>query len=208
MSESAVKKVATVREAVGAFVEPDRLQEAASELQSSGFNHADVSMLASGKALRDKIGIPAGGPLATGDDPNAPHQAYRSPPDVGNAKGVLIGAPMYVAATVTAGVIAATGGTVALLLGGTVLAGSAGGLAGYVFANKMERKLAQDLMQALDEGGLLLWARTTDPDHEKRATEILRKHGATHVHVHELKAPQRDRAPLPKLLEVAKLERL
>jgi hypothetical protein len=196
-----------VREAVGVFQDPDALQEAATELQTAGFNHADISMLAVDKALREKLGHVYRGAAAAEDDPHTPRQAYSSPPDIGDAKGVLIGSPMYVAATLAAGVIAATGGTLALLLGGAALAGGVGGLVGYAFANKVDRKVAEDLMHALDSGGLLLWARTPDREHEEKAMTILRKHGAGHVHVHELRAPGPERAPLPRFLAAAAAER-
>ena len=91
---AATDKTKIVREAVGVFQNPDDLQEAASELQNAGFD-----LLASANAVREKLGHIYGNALTAEDDPAAPRQAYRSPPDIGDAKGVLIGAPMYVAAT-------------------------------------------------------------------------------------------------------------
>lgn len=198
----------TVREAVGVFADPKRLQDAATELQTAGFNHADISMLANEHALREKLGHIYAGTAAAQDDPKTPHQAYHSPPDIGDAKGALIGAPMYVAATLAAGVIAATGGTLAALLGGVALAGGAAGLVGYAFANRVEKKYADELMGALESGGLLLWARTPSAEHEARATAILSKHGARHVHVHELKMPPDQRGPLREFFSDPNVERI
>jgi hypothetical protein len=43
--------------------------------------------------------------------------------------------------------------------------------------------------QHLNHGGLLLWVRTCDAEHEHKALEILRCHLAEDVHLHEI--PQR-----------------
>ena len=42
------------------------------------------------------------------------------------------------------------------------------------------------MQEQLDHGGLLLWVRTTDPDHEEHAMTILKRNGAEDVHVHDL----------------------
>jgi hypothetical protein len=191
-------KSKTVREAVGVFHTSEQLQAAATELQTAGFNHHDISMLAGENAITDKLGHIYVRSRDLEDEPAAPREAYHSPPDVGNAKGVLIGAPMYVAATLAAGVIAATGGTLAALLGGVALAGGAAGLVGFGFANRADHKYAEKLMDALERGGLLLWVRTPTPELEDRAKDILSRHGATDVHVHELKVPEGKRGPVPE----------
>jgi hypothetical protein len=46
----------TVREAVGVFATPETLQEAIDELMSSGFDRADLSLLASEDAVEAKLG--------------------------------------------------------------------------------------------------------------------------------------------------------
>jgi hypothetical protein len=194
----ATDKAETVREAVGVFHTPEQLQAAATELQTAGFNHHDISMLAGEKAIGEKLGHLYIRTRDLEDEPAAPRQAYHSPPDLGDAKGALIGMPMYVAATLTAGVVAATGGTLAALLGGVALAGGAAGLVGLAFANRAERKYAEALMESLERGGLLLWVRTPDPALEERAKDILSRHGATDVHVHELKVPDAGRGPVPE----------
>jgi len=191
----------TVREAVGVFHTPEQLQAAATELQTAGFNHHDISFLAGEKTIAEKLGHIYVRSRDLADEPAAPREAYNSPPDIGDAKGALIGAPMYVAATLAAGVIAATGGTLAALLGGVALAGGAAGLVGFAFANKAEQKYAEKLVDALERGGLLLWVRTPKPALEERATEILSRHGATDVHVHELKAPDATREPARRFFE-------
>jgi len=44
---------------------------------------------------------------------------------------------------------------------------------------------AHYLQEQIDHGGLLLWVRTRDSEHEKRAVDILSKHSGRDVHVHQ-----------------------
>ena len=54
------------------------------------------------------------------------------------------------------------------------------------FARKIGNEHAKYLTQHLAHGGLLLWVRTRDAEREKTALEILRRHSAEDVHLHEL----------------------
>ena len=44
------------------------------------------------------------------------------------------------------------------------------------------------LDEQLAGGGVLVWVRTRDPAAEERAQRILREHGGTEVHLHDLPA--------------------
>jgi hypothetical protein len=68
------------------------------------------------------------------------------------------------------------------------LAGGAGGLVGSALAALVGDRHARDLQDHLDHGGLLLWVRTRDSQHEKRAVDILKKHSGGDVHLHTLPA--------------------
>ncbi len=67
-----------------------------------------------------------------------------------------------------------------------------GGLAylGAVGARLLGRDRAEALKDQLDRGGLLLWVHCRDGEHERRAVEILTRHGAEDVHVHDLPVPE------------------
>jgi hypothetical protein len=47
----------TIREAVGVFHDPASLQEAIDELLSSGFDRAELSLLAGEHAVEEKLGL-------------------------------------------------------------------------------------------------------------------------------------------------------
>lgn len=173
-----------IREAVGRFETPESLQDAIDEILSSGFDRAELSLLASERTVEEKLGHKYQRISQLEDDPRAARCAYTSKESIGDAEGALIGAPMYVAATAAAGLILVTGGTMGAVLLGAALAGGAGGLVGGLLARLVGDRHAAHLEEQLEHGGLLLWVRTRDNAHEQSATEIMKRHSGRDVHVH------------------------
>lgn len=178
----------TIREAVGFFVTADTLQEAIDDLTSSGFNRAELSLLAADHAVEEKLGHKYRKVAELEDDPKVARCSYVSTESIGDAEGALIGGPLYVAASAAVGVVLASGGTMAAAIIGAALAGGAGGLIGGILAKLVGDRHAHHLQEQLDHGGLLLWVRTWDRAHEKRAVDILKKHSGRDVHVHAISA--------------------
>lgn len=182
------QKAEAVREAVGVFHDPETLQEAIDELLSSGFNRAELSLLASEQTVDKRLGHQYRKVAELEDDATVPREAYISTESIGDAEGGLIGGLFYVGATVAAGAIVATGGSLAAAIGAAALAGGAGGLIGSVLAILVGDHHAQHLQEQLNHGGLLLWVRTWDGEREKRAVDILTRHSGRDVRVHTLPA--------------------
>jgi hypothetical protein len=90
----------TIREAVGVFNTSETLQDAIDDLMSSGFDRAALSLLASEKAVEDKLGHKYQKIAELEDDPIVPRCCYVSTESIGSAEGGLIGGLMYVGATV------------------------------------------------------------------------------------------------------------
>ena len=180
------EEVRTVREAVGVFNRPEELQGAIDELLSSGFDRAELSLLAGEHAVEEKLGHRYEKVSSLADDPTVPREAYVSTEAIGGAEGGLIGGLMYVGATAAAGAIVISGGTLATAIGATMLAGGVGALIGSILAKWVGDHHSHYLQGQLDRGGLLLWVRTWDGEDEKRAVDILRKHSAMGAHVHAL----------------------
>jgi hypothetical protein len=176
----------TVREAVGIFNRPVDLQDAIDELLSSGFHRAELGLLASEQAVKEKLGHRHEKVSMLADDPTVPRAAYVSTEAIGDAEGGLIGGLVYVGAMAAAGAIVASGGTLAALVAGAALAGGAGGLIGSILAKWVGDRHAHHLQEQMDRGGLLLWVRIREAEDEKRAVEILKKHSGSEVHVHAL----------------------
>lgn len=173
-----------VREAVGAFTSAEALEAAVDELVLGGFARADLSVLASRRAIEEKLGHAVGSTRALEDDPEVPTVAYVARETVGDAEGAVIGGFLYVGALAGMLPILATGGAVAAALVATVVGGAGGAAVGGVLAGMIGRSHAEHLTEHLEKGGLLLWVRTHDLEHEKKATAILERHGGEDVHVH------------------------
>jgi outer membrane lipoprotein SlyB len=187
-TQSKVGPTATIRDAIGVFHDPDKLQEAIDELLSSGFDRAELSLLAGGHAVDEKLGHRYRKVAELEDDPRVPRTAYVSLESIGDAEGGLIGGLMYIGAAVAGAAAVASGGTLAGAFLAAAMAGSAGGLLGSALAKLIDYHHADYLQRQLDKGGLVLWVHVRDPEHEQRARRILERHSGEDVHVHELSA--------------------
>jgi hypothetical protein len=176
----------TVREAVGVFTSTDDLQAAIDELLSSGFHRAELSLLAGEDTVNDKLGGGFANSRTLEDDPSVPRSAYISPEAIGDAQGGIVGALAYAGATVAAGAVVISGGTIAAALIAATLVGGAGGVAGALLAKFLGDRHARYLQMQLDHGGLLLWVRTRDDKAEARALNVLKRHSSEDVHIHTL----------------------
>jgi hypothetical protein len=122
----------TRTEAVGVFDGANSLQDAIDELLSSGFDRAEISLLASEHAVEEKLEHAYKKAAELEDDPTVPRVAYVSTESIGDAEGGLIGGLMYVGAVAAAGAVVATGGTLAGVIAVAAMTGGAGGLIGSV----------------------------------------------------------------------------
>jgi len=182
----AEKSAATTREAVGVFHELRPFQDALDELTSSGFDRAALSLLASETTVEQKLGHAYHRVGELQGDAAVPRAAYADDHSIAEARTGAIGGLAYIGAVAAAGVVVASGGGLAAAIAGAALAGGGGGLLGSIAARFIGEAHAEHLQAQLDKGGLLLWVATTDADEERRALEILRKHGGEDVHIHEL----------------------
>jgi hypothetical protein len=178
------QEIRCATEAVGIFHRSEDLQDAIDELLSSGFHRSDLSLLASEATLQETFGGRYKSVNALADDPEAPRSAYVSPEAVGDAKGGIIGALVYVGAVAAAGAVVASGGTLTAIVAAVALAGGTGGMLGSVLAKWLGDHHANYLQEQIDRGGLLLWVRTRQAEDESRAVELLKRHSSREVHVH------------------------
>jgi len=175
----------SVREAVGVFDSLDALQAAIDDLQSSGFNRTDLSTLARFSLVEASLGHTGVRIREVEDDPRVPRTEFISRTSLGDAEGVLIGACVYLAAVVAAGVWAGAGASDSGIVQAVVIFGALGGLVGYGLARWLDRGYNRRFTEQLRRGGIVLWAVVHSPEQEARACEILRRHGARDVHVHD-----------------------
>jgi hypothetical protein len=175
----------TVREAVAVFDEVSGLDAAVEDLLAAGFSKADISLLASEESVRKKLGHRYERVQEMEDEPDAPRIAYRTRASLGDSDDMIIGTLTYLPTVVAAGTVVASEGVVAAAVTGTAIAGA---LIGTVLTRWLDRHHAERLQEQIERGGLLLWVRTPDPDTERRAVEILTRHSAHDVHLHQLPA--------------------
>jgi hypothetical protein len=175
------------REAVGIFHDEKALRSAADALMISGFDRSYLSLLASDRAVDEKLGHHVQRVAELEDDPDVPTQAYVGSDSRVEGQAALIGGLVYVGAIASIGAIVASGGAATpVLIGAAVAGGGAGGALGAVLARVVGKAHATRLETQIGRGGLLLWVRTPDTEHEQRAIDILKQHGAEDVHVHTL----------------------
>ena len=176
----------TVREAVGVFHDERSLQDAADELMVASFDRSALSLLASERAVEEKLGHKYTKVEDIEDDETTPRIAYVGTDSRVEAKAALTGGLAYVGAIGTIGAIVASGGTITIALIGAAAAAGSGGLIGTLLNRFINRHHAQYLEQQLNHGGLLLWVAIKTPEQEQKAIEILERRGAEHVHLHDL----------------------
>jgi hypothetical protein len=173
-----------IREAVAYFDSGKDLEAAIDELLSSGFNRAEISLLASDRAVEKELGHKYQKVSELEDDPVVPRACYVPTETIGDAQGAIIATPLYLAALSAIGAIVATGGSILAVLVGAAVAGGAGGALGAGLAKLVGDQHAKHIQEQLNHGGLLLWVRTWDGADEERAVAILSRHSGHDVHVH------------------------
>jgi hypothetical protein len=180
-------------EAVAVFHDAESFQAAIDDLLSAGFDGADVNVLAHEDTITAKLGRPYTSTKEFMDDPEAPRIGYVPEETIGDAEGAVLGAGIYVPAIVGSLAVVASGGTLLGAIAAAAVAGGAGGLVGAALARFIGHEHAKHLDQHLQRGGLLMWVRARDPEHANTAVEILQRHAADDVHLHDI--PERAGKP-------------
>lgn len=179
----------TSTEAVAVFHNVADFQAAVDDLLNHDhFDHADLSVLASERAVMDKLGRPYSSTRDLEDDPDVPRVGYIPDETVGSAKGGLIAASAYFPAVLGSLAVISAGATIPIAIVAAVLAGGTGAAVGAGLARLVGREHAAHMQQHLAHGGLLLWVRTNGPEHEEVAVATLQRHGGDDVHLHQLPA--------------------
>ena len=177
-----------VREAVGVFHHWQNLQAAVDDLLRHGFDRSEVSLLAGEKTVEQKLGHIYKKIAELEDDPAVPRTAFLGADSLTETKAFTISGLGYVGALAAVGTIVASGGTLAAAIIGAAIAGAGGAGVGSLIARMLGRERAASIESQLARGGLLLWVRTRDVEHEARAVAVLKQHQADDVHVHDLPA--------------------
>ncbi len=176
----------SVREVVALFPDVSSMEHAVEDLLTHGFDHGDLSVLASEKVVREKLGHRIDDTTTMADDPSLPRRSWVEPEARMEGRGALASVLGYFGAVTALGLTFATGGAAAIAIGAAALGAGAGAGVGMGLGKLFDQRLVREFEHQLHHGGILLWVRVSrDSECEHRAEEILSRHGAHHVHVHE-----------------------
>lgn len=177
-----------IREAIGVLGDPQELERTVEDLLTEGFNHSDISLLASEETAREKLGHGYPDTRAAEDDPKAPRIEFVEPESRVEARGALAGILGYVGAVTAGGIAFATGGAAGVIIAAGLVGGGALGSLGAVLGRILDQRLASTLENQVRHGGIVLWVRVADQGQEETALRVLSRHGARDVHVHTVPA--------------------
>lgn len=176
-----------LREAMARFDDAAALEAAVSALQSHGFDRADISFVAREGYLGEHP-VAAGATRRAAEGPAAKREAPVESTDLRQGRVLATSTAACIAAFAAAGFTVATGGAAALAAGLAVAAGLGVGAAGAVIGHEAGESAQNFIDEQVASGGVLVWVRTRDEAASYRALDILRQHGGTDVHAHEVAA--------------------
>jgi hypothetical protein len=175
------------REVTGVFHSRKALIDAADDLLIAGFDRADIDVSASFDELQRRLNYQSIPPADLSDMPTAARQPLIDQGDVLTTDAVVgslagcIGAVAMAYFLIIRGMAPLSVGIVSVLTGLIV-----GGVAVLVVRRRMERERVRGLEKLAEAHGLLIWVRVQSPEKEAEAQEVLARHGAEAVHVHEI----------------------
>ncbi|MCW6511771.1 hypothetical protein [Lichenifustis flavocetrariae] len=174
------------REVVGVFDTPEALEAAVDRLQISGFDRAAISVLASDKIVKERLGRLYDSVAEIVDDPRAPLAAFVSQDSRMEGKAAAVGAPLFIGGIAGGLAVVASGGALAAAIVAAMAAGAVGAGIGGLLARLMSHHHIDRVEQQLAQGGLVLWVSVRDDAAGANALEILIHGGARDAHLHEI----------------------
>lgn len=168
-----------IREAVGVFEDRKELDAAIRELEGTSFPRYEISVLNDNKKGEQNIST-----VFLEDDPAAPRNAPVRPEEKTIGAAALIGCPAYILGCIAA--LSAREAPTMEFLASIATGSVAGAIIGAAVVYALTSKARRKTETRLNKGGLLLWVKTPDIDKEQMALNILERHGAKHVHIHDI----------------------
>ena len=186
LSDDILEQVSS-REVTGVFRSRKALIDAADDLLVAGFDRADIDVSAPLDELQRRLNYQSIPPADLADIPTAARQPLIDQGDVLTTDAVVgslagcIGAVAMAYFLIIRGMAPLSVGIVSVLTGLVV-----GGVAVLVVRRRLQRERVRGLEKLAEAHGLLIWVRVRSPEKEAEAQEILARHGAEAVHVHEI----------------------
>lgn len=174
-------------EAVGLFDDEKHLQEAIRELEATAFPRDAISV----RSYDPRTDLEERGSTTMTidsqrleDDPSAPREAPVRDEEWTIGSAVAIACTAYIGAVAAVAVLAPA--SLVATYGAVFMGGAAGALLAGVVANRLSSQHLRHIRAQVAQGGMVMWVRTPDKKRENLACDILTRHGATHVRVHDM----------------------
>lgn len=181
-------KNGTIREAVGVFKDFHKLEKSIDELSLQGFDRAQFSLLANEETVQKKLGKKYNRIKELLDNPNTPREAYYPNETIGEAQGAILALSIYTFTVLPTAYAATIPASITTTIAIAIIGGIIGLKIGQYFAKKVMKHHKNYINKQKEHGGIALWIRTWNKRDEKLATNILKKHKASNVHTHSIKA--------------------
>ncbi|MBU6463397.1 MAG: hypothetical protein KGK01_04185 [Bradyrhizobium sp.] len=176
----------SAHEAVGVFADPDAVEAVIGELEVSGFDRATISVLATDRTVKERVGHLYHSVADMEDNGQVPQSAFVSKDSLTEGAAFAVGVPFYIGGTAGAVAVIATGGALAAAIAVALAGGAACAGLGALLASAVARHHKEHVLEQLTQGGLVIWVSLRDDEAKQRALQIFTKAGGRDVHVHEV----------------------
>jgi hypothetical protein len=189
------------REVTGVFHSRTALDAAVQDLLVTGIDRADIDVSASPDEVQRRLNYASIPPADLTDIPATPREPYTGEDDVTNTEAVAGSIAGCVVAVAIAFFLIIRNVEPVYVAIVSVLSGLVAGAAVlFRVRRRLRRERALGLENLSEAHGLLIWVRVRSPEKEAEAQEILKRHGGTAVHVHEIEMAKRpEELPLHSL---------
>jgi xanthosine utilization system XapX-like protein len=158
-----------------------KLQEAIGDLASSSFDRRHISVLGCSSEVLRRCGLSHKNLREIVDSPRTPRSINIAPEEIGVAEGVLVSLAMLIGVFVSLLLLRSV--TAPKVAGTAMIGGMLGIAIGLYLINIIDNLRSRRLEEGMKRGGLVLWVSASNKKKEKMAAKILRKHGASNVHL-------------------------
>ena len=178
-----------ILEVAGVFRRRDLLDATADALLLSGFDQADIDMVAARDAReRFSVHVPV---EELPDVPGAPRRPLIVREDLIEVLALVLGILIFFGAAAAAAVVISSGGSPLWTGAAAVVGAGAAGGVGVLIARALGRRYARELEAQTAASDLVLCVRVRSPEDEMKAQQILLGHGAEAVRPHEIEIDKR-----------------
>ena len=165
------------------FYSRHSLQQSIDDLLQAGFDRADISLIAEQEEVEEALGDDSDKQYLIQTSDSTPRVHYISPEAIGNAEGIVIGLPIYVAALCSGALSLAYDVSLIAAIVNTLAAALVGALIGYGCYQYIIHRQARYFKNHLKARNLILWVKIRTTDGLRLAQQILSQNHAQNMYL-------------------------